>query len=232
MKKILSILLVLTLLSSLAACGSKKDEVEDAGSGVITEETLSPEENNQEEGEDLQASQTSAPKPSKNPATTQAPTQAPTQSPTQVPTQAPTQKPAENKTMGQTLLGEFKSQMAKNPNATTAQLASSLISHPIIKFSGGTNDVVPGYLAGFDAEIHDFKAATMFAPMIGSIAFVGYVFELEDASLASSFISNLKKNANPRWNICVEAEETQIASSGNKVFFLMCPKNMESPDAE
>jgi len=67
----------------------------------------------------------------------------------------------------------------------------------------------------------------VFQPMIGSIAFIGYVFELEDGVSASDFAANLKQNANMRWNICVEAEETVTSVAGNKVFFVMCPKQFE-----
>ena len=78
-----------------------------------------------------------------------------------------------------------------------------------------------------NAEITGFKNGATFGPMIGSIPFIGYVFELEDGVSASDFIANLKKNANLRWNICVEAEEMVAGSSGNKVFFVMCPKAFE-----
>jgi len=64
-------------------------------------------------------------------------------------------------------------------------------------------------------------------PMMGSIAFVGYVFELEDGADVSAFINNLRSSANMRWNICVEAEEMVTGSVGNKVFFVMCPKTLE-----
>ena len=63
--------------------------------------------------------------------------------------------------------------------------------------------------------------------MIGSIPFVGYVFELEDASSVDSFISTLKDNADLRWNICVAADEMVTGSVGNKVFFVMCPTSLE-----
>jgi hypothetical protein len=40
-------------------------------------------------------------------------------------------------------------------------------------------------------------------------------------------MQTLKDNADPRWNICVEAEETVCEQVGNKVFFVMCPKSLE-----
>ena len=67
----------------------------------------------------------------------------------------------------------------------------------------------------------------MFAPMIGTIPFVGYVFTLAEGADAEAFVKTLSDNANPRWNICTEAEDTIIEAVGNKVFFLMCPKSLE-----
>ena len=88
--------------------------------------------------------------------------------------------------------------------------------------------VEPGLLSGFDNyEVTGFQEGAVFMPMIGSIAFVGYVFTLEDGADVNAFMENLKANCNPRWNICVEAEETRVASVGNKVFFVMSPMTLE-----
>ena len=51
--------------------------------------------------------------------------------------------------------------------------------------------------------------------------------KLENAADVPSFIANLEKNANKRWNICVEADEMVTGSVGNKVFFVMCPTSLE-----
>ena len=127
--------------------------------------------------------------------------------------------------MGQTLLAVFK----KNAGSMgTQELAEKLITNEAILFMGGAMPVEPGLLSGFDnAEITGFKEGSMFAPMMGSIAFVGYVFELEDGTDVEAFKQTLKSNANPRWQICVMAEETIVESAGNKVFFLMCPTSLE-----
>lgn len=79
-----------------------------------------------------------------------------------------------------------------------------------------------GYLAGFDNEISGFSKAVMFTPMIGSIPFVGYVFETDDTD---KLLSTLKENANPAWNICVEADETVYSVKDGLVLFLMCPND-------
>lgn len=81
-------------------------------------------------------------------------------------------------------------------------------------------EIEEGYLAGFSEEIKGFKKGIKFAPMIGSIPFVNYIFEVEDAE---SFKETLLSVADPRWNICTEAAETVCVTSGNYVFFTMCP---------
>ena len=67
----------------------------------------------------------------------------------------------------------------------------------------------------------------MFGPMMGSIAFVGYIFDLPEDADVDAFVTGLKDNANPRWQICVTADETIVEVSGDKVFFLMSPLTLE-----
>lgn len=135
---------------------------------------------------------------------------------------------ASGDTLGTTLLGVFKSTVEANPDMTAEEIANTVISDPVIQFGPATMSVEEGFLSGFDNfEVKGFEEGVMFAPMIGSIAFVGYVFTLADGADTAAFISELEANANPRWNICVEAEETVTGSVGNKVFFLMCPKSIE-----
>ena len=127
-------------------------------------------------------------------------------------------------TTGQTLLNDFRAQLEADSSASAQQIADTLLSNPVIQFAGASMPVEPGLLMGFgNAEIQGFKEGVMFAPAIGSIAFVGYVFVLEDGIDAASFVQTLLDNADPRWNICVEAEETVADYVGSTVFFLMCP---------
>ena len=128
------------------------------------------------------------------------------------------------KTVGETLLADFKA----DTNGSAQEIADRLIKNEIIEFMGGAMPVEEGLLTGFDnTEIKSFKEGVMFAPMMSSIAFVGYVFELADGTDVDEFKSTLKDSANLRWNICVEAEELIVENDGNKVFFLMCPKSFE-----
>jgi hypothetical protein len=135
----------------------------------------------------------------------------------------------EEGTVGEILLGAFKA----DSTGTAQEIAERLIGNDIIEFMGGATPVEEGLLSGFDnTEIKGFKEGAMFAPMMSSIAFVGYIFELPDSADVEAFKTTLKDSANLRWNICVEAEELIVENSGNKVFFLMCPKSFEQPETE
>lgn len=244
MKKFLTLILAIAIAMTFVAC--KKEETKKPQNDEInTEEELIEEiedvkeEAEQDENEDKKPE---TEKPAEN-----KPEQKPEESKPQdkpqdtKPEEKPQQKPEENKpqekpedtpavtekTLGNTLLADFKTKAKAGKSAEA--IANELLSNPAILFGGATNPVAPGdYLPGFDeGEIKGFKSGYAFMPMIGSIPFVGYVFELDGTVGASDFISTLKKNANLRWLVCAEAEEMVAGSEGNKVFFVMCPKSLE-----
>ena len=126
------------------------------------------------------------------------------------------------------LLVDFEERLAENSDQTAQELADGILTNEKVLFSGGAMAVEPGYLTGFgNTEITGFSEGVMFAPMIGTIPFVGYVFTMEEGADVDAFMQTLTDNADPRWNICTEAEETIVESAGDKVFFLMCPKTLE-----
>ena len=131
-------------------------------------------------------------------------------------------------TVAQTLAAEFEALAATEADAQA--IADKLAASAVVSAIGpATMPVEEGFLTGFDnAEIKGFEAGVMFAPMIGTIPFVGYVFVLEDGADVEAFKTTLSESANMRWNICTEAEEKVVESVGNTVFFLMCPKSLEA----
>lgn len=158
------------------------------------------------------------------PITTEAPAE------TEAPVEAePNQGEATGETVGSTLLGVFNDLMADEAAGHDAiTLADKLVTHESILFSGGAMEIEAGFLQGFDNyEVTGFEQGAMFAPMIGSIPFVGYVFTLPADADVDAFVTGLKDNANLRWQICVEAEEMICEANGNTVFFLMCPTTFE-----
>ena len=214
MKKILALILVSVLSMSFVACS--KSEPENKEEKPKTEQSQSEEitpEATPEEGEEIVGGKTE--KPEEKPAES---TKEPEKAPEKEPEKAPD-------TVGTKLLAQFKS---KASSGTPYDIANSFVESGDLPFMAGAMEVEPGLLSGFDNyEVKGFSSGATFGPMIGSIAFIGYVFELDGTVSASDFIANLKSNANLRWNICVEAEEMVAGSSGNKVFFVMCPKSFE-----
>ena len=165
----------------------------------------------------------------------QQPAAAPEDTPAEMPTPTVGEETTENAgndvsgdTVGSMLLEEFHALKAENTAITTQEMADAILANPMIQFEGATMEVEEGLLTGFgNAEITGFTDGVMFAPMIGSIPFVGYVFALEDGADVEAFMQLLKDNADPRWNICVEAEETVVENADNMVFFVMCPSQFE-----
>ena len=124
----------------------------------------------------------------------------------------------------------FVAEKTANPAITAEELAGKLVMMEMNQFMGGAMPVEPGFLSGFDNyEVKDFETGVMFCPMIGSIPYVGYVFDLAEGADVAAFVKGLTDNANPRWNICVTADQTVAGSIGNTVFFLMCPETYEMP---
>ena len=129
---------------------------------------------------------------------------------------------------GEKLWNSFLDTMKANPETAPVDMANTLSTNPVIQFMAGAMEVVPGYLAGFSEEISGFEKGAQYGPMMGSIAFAGYVFELADGADVNAFVENLKSKADPRWNICVAADYTQVGAYGNTVYFLMYPAEMDN----
>lgn len=206
MKKLLVTLLAVSMSFSLIACGDGKTENKET---QATESTQTESKETTVESKETTESvvESTQPEESKTP-----------------------DDESVTDTIGNALGAQFHKEIEETPDITTEEMATFLISNPVLgdEFNAMTMPVEPGLLNGFDnAEITGFSEATMFAPMIGAIPFIGYVFSLDADADVDAFVANLESNANPRWNICTEADETVIEKSGNMVFFLMCPKSLD-----
>lgn len=122
-------------------------------------------------------------------------------------------------TLGGKLAGEFIKEIKASKDIQ--DIIDKLSSEEFSGYNCGSIEVEEGFLDGFDDEIKGFKKGWKFSPMIGTIPFVNYIFETDDAEALKA---TLLSKANPRWNICTEAAETVCVTSGNYVFFTMCPE--------
>ena len=129
----------------------------------------------------------------------------------------------ETNTIASQLVVNFSSEIAKSKDIKEVadKISESNIIVPTTVVTEITED---DYLAGFNEEIKGFKKAVSIAPMIGTIPFVAYIFEVDNPQ---EFASTLKEQANLRWNICTEADEMQTSIVDNYVFFVMSPSNFE-----
>lgn len=126
----------------------------------------------------------------------------------------------------QLILDDFAKKMSAE--WTALELAEALAAADYLPFEGTAAAVEPGWLMGFSAEeITGFEEGAMFAPMIGTIPFIGYVFTLEEGADVESFMQTLLDHADPRWNICTEAEEVLVAAVDHTVIFLMTPLSFD-----
>lgn len=87
-----------------------------------------------------------------------------------------------------------------------------------------TMPVEEGFLNGFDNEIKGFNKGVMFSPVIGTIPFVGYVFEADDPN---ELLSQLNSQANMNWNLCTTADEKLGVIVDKYVLFVMAPLSFE-----
>lgn len=251
MKKLMSYIAVIALVLTFTACGNKDNEVSnneppvnsetnvennnetenkepEVNNEQVNNEENKPEEDKKAESKPVENKPEQDKKPENKPVENKPAEDKPVESkPEEKPQEEPKQEEPASSSVGNVLLKDFK---AKAASATSMQeLAQSLIENPIIQFMGGAMEIEEGYLSGFDnVEIKGFKSGAMFAPMIGSIPFVGYVFELENEAAVPNFIKTLEDNANLRWNICVTADEMVSGSVGNKVFFVMAPVSFDA----
>ncbi len=241
MKKVMLMMITAALLCGMTACGSGKDdssasESEAATSAAATETENEADSKTDSETESKVDSETGSEADSEVDSDTAMGADSAADSEASAESSAESNGESADSqadvtvsgdSLGQTLRADFEAKAADGTMSCQI-LADELLKNPAILFSPVTMPVEPGLLTGFgNAEITGFKEATMFAPMIGSIAFVGYIFELEEGTDGEAFMQTLKDNADPRWNICVEAEEMVVSQTGNKVFFVMSPMTLE-----
>ena len=208
MKKWIAFLLALAMLLALGACGAKKD------AGTPVEPTPEP------IPEDIM-NQPAA--PGEGPLAEEMPAVEPEADAGEDTGAVPV-----GESLGVQLQNAFLEAAKADPDLSAMDMVTSLMATPALSFGPVAAEVEPGLLTGFgNTEITGFEEAVMFAPMIGSIPFVGYVFRLGEDGDTHAFADLLDENADPRWNICTEAEQTVVAVSGQLVFFVMCPMSLE-----
>lgn len=200
-RKTLVLMLATSLVLSLTACGGKKTEVEAPVKEEVTTETV---EETTEAVESTEIESTESSEESTEAVESTEETEV---------------KDTPTGTVASKLYELFETEIATTDDIN--EVANKLIEAEYFKeVSMTTMEVEPGFLNGFEAEITGFNNGVMFAPMIGTIPFVGYIFETDNTEL---LIDELETNASLNWNICTTADEMLVKAHDNYVFFVMSP---------
>lgn len=200
-RKTLVLMLATSLVLSLTACGGKKTEVKAPVKEEVTTETV---EETTEAVESTEIESTESGEESTEAVESTEETEV---------NDTPTD------TVASKLYELFETEIATTDDIN--EVANKLIEAEYFKeVSMTTMEVEPGWLNGFENEIKTFNNGVMFAPMIGTIPFVGYIFETDDTEL---LMSELEANALLNWNICTTADEMLVKAHDNYVFFVMSP---------
>ena len=112
-------------------------------------------------------------------------------------------------------------------NEKLEEFASGFASATNIPLDLVAVPVEEGVLTGFTSDITGFDNAYMFSPMIGSIPFVGYVFDLADGVDAEAFSEELRQSHDLRWNICTSADTYSLTYTEDVLLFVMHPNSFE-----
>jgi len=227
MRKTMLYILTAAMALSITACGAKENETQPSETTAAVETTV----------EDTTEAETTVEETTEEETTEEESSESETEEVVEFETEESTEATDNGSTgdaavsgesVAQTLLADFNAQLAANSALSAQELADTLLTNSVIQFMGGSMPVEQGLLSGFgNTEITGFEEGVMFAPMIGSIPFVGYVFDLADGTDAAAFVKTLEDNADRRWNICVEADETVVELNGDKVFFVMSPLSFD-----
>lgn len=200
-RKTLVLILATSLVLSLTACGGKKTEVEAPVKEEVTTETV---EETTEAVESTEIESTESSEESTEAVESTEETEV---------------NDTQTDTVASKLYELFETEIATTDDIN--EVANKLIEAEYFKeVSMTTMEVEPGFLNGFEAEITGFNNGVMFAPMIGTIPFVGYIFETDNTEL---LMSEIEANASLNWNICTTADEMLVKTHDNYVFFVMSP---------
>lgn len=127
----------------------------------------------------------------------------------------------------QQLLDRFETYMSEEADTDALSIAEHICAIDNFPLDLSAAAVEPGWLAGLE-EFTDFADGAQFAPMIGSIPFVGYVFMLDADVNADDVVETIKAQANLAWNVCTEADvllQTTYKDRGrNALLVIMAPE--------
>ena len=201
-KRIICLLIALTLIISFSACRKNKESLPPKETPEISDSSNSDEKQPVSDPEDN--AESNEPK-EESPLVSSAPTEQPSPTPAPTPTPSPTPTPTPTPTPELSLSDVISSIQydVELPNVATAVVTSDLYSSYLFI----------DYIDGSEAMSCD--------ALIGSIAHSLVVLKLPEGVDAAETAAQISANANPAKWICVEAEKVIVKSSGRFVMLVM-----------
>lgn len=212
MKKIIALIIAGLMVLSFAACGEKEDANETT---TGTEETSSTEAGSTEAGSTEEAPSDEAPSE-------------------EAPSDEAVAGVKVEGSVSEAYVKAFK-ELAADGSLSALEIAEKFAEKIEAPMMLGAMDMTEAeFFQGFNEEftVEGFEEAATYMPMIGSIPFISYVFKLSDDADKDAFKTSLEENANPRWLVCVAADETAVEVEGNYVFLIMCPAEFQYESAD
>ncbi len=83
------------------------------------------------------------------------------------------------------------------------------------------------FVQGFESVPTGFAEGVQFMPGMMGVAFMGFIFRVEDGGDVEAFKTQLNEIANPAWNVCTTADTVICESAGNYVYFHMLVTDLE-----
>lgn len=127
----------------------------------------------------------------------------------------------------QMLVDRFETYMSEESDTEALSIAEHICGIEGFPLELSASPVEQGWLAGLE-EFDQFTDGAAFAPMIGSIPFMGYVFMLDADVDAAQVVETIKGQANLAWNVCTEADvllcDTYKDRGRNAVLVIMAPE--------
>lgn len=210
MKKLVVYVLTVSMVLGLAACGGKKDQ---NGTSQNQTQTENPGTNNEQAGSSQQDGSVAEDTDIQSGNTEGDNSQG---------------SAGVEDSIGSIIKADFREICQADDSLSAEEIAAKLCENPALVVGPVAMPIEAGLLNGLgNTEINGFKEGALFAPMIGSIPFIGYVFVLDEGADINSFMMTLQDSADPRWNICTQADEVIIDNVDNTVLFVMCPTSFE-----
>ena len=220
MKKLIALLLALTLVFGLMACGSKKDApVEEENPAVeenpVVEET--PEEEPVVEDEPAVMPE--------EPAVEDEPAAMPDEPAADEPAVMPDEAPVEEE------MPEIE-YMPEEKLTELSALIDKLVANINDEMMVGTMEITSDMYEYYGIPATEGICAVVSMPMIGSIAHEVVLVELPDGVDAAGFAAEMEGLQNPMKWLCVQPETTWVKTSGNYVVAVMSAAFMADAVAE